>query len=156
EEREPRVEVVVERVHLAAEPVLGGGELDLVAREQLGVGGELLHPAQLGVGPSCGVELLHSEHLLEREGLGDRGRHRGVLGEGHACDGLGNWLRRAHRRATPYPPTSTLPAATILPLGASAGSLHVMAGSPRRAAGLSLISTFWLPDCTVAWFDGGF
>src|SRR5262249_32703141 len=53
-------------------------------------------------------------------------------------------------------PTSTVPTAITFPTGWSAGSLHVSAVSPMRAAALPLIFTFWLPTLIVALFFGGF
>ena len=55
-----------------------------------------------------------------------------------------------------HPPIKTVPAATTVPAGRSAGSLQVMALSPLRAAGLPLMSTVPLPSCTVALLLGGF
>src|SRR5581483_3361078 len=52
-------------------------------------------------------------------------------------------------------PISTLPAATTVPAGRSAGSLQVRALSPARAAGLPLIFTVALPCWIVALFAGG-
>src|SRR4051794_24198428 len=49
----------------------------------------------------------------------------------------------------------TVPAATTLPSGASAGSLHVIAVSPLRAACLPPIFTVALPICMVALLAGG-
>lgn len=52
--------------------------------------------------------------------------------------------------------TITVLAAMTRPLGASAGSLHVIAGSPFRAIGLSSANTVALPCWMVASLAGGF
>ena len=53
-------------------------------------------------------------------------------------------------------PMNTVLDAITVPFGASAGSLHVMAGSPILAAGLSSRNTVELPSCTVALLAGDF
>ena len=50
----------------------------------------------------------------------------------------------------------TVPTAITLPTGRSAGSLHVSAVSPFRAAGLLLTITVGLPVMMVPLFVGGF
>lgn len=50
----------------------------------------------------------------------------------------------------------TVPTAMTVPTGRSAGSLHVFAVSPLRAAGLPLIITVGLPVTMVPLFGGGF
>ncbi len=55
-----------------------------------------------------------------------------------------------------HQPMNTVPDAITVPFGASAGSLHVMAGSPILAAGLSSRNTVALPSWTVALLAGDF
>ncbi len=57
------------------------------------------------------------------------------------CVGLESGTLRRHAQ-----PTKTVPSATTEPTGASDGSLHVMAGSPIRAAGLFAKNTVVLPS----------
>jgi len=57
---------------------------------------------------------------------------------------------------TPVSPMKTVPTATTVPIGKSAGSLHVLALSPFLAAGLLFMNTPVLPTMTFPWFVGGF
>src|SRR5712692_9490463 len=55
----------------------------------------------------------------------------------------------------PYPPINTVPTATTVPTGISAGSLQVLAVSPLRAAPLPLMSTVALPRIICPRLLGG-
>src|SRR5262249_32778457 len=75
--------------------------------------------------------------------------------ERHACPQKLLAFGRVVDHPLPRYPIRTVPTATTVPTGRSAGSLQVRAGSPFRAAGLPLISTVGLPSTIVARLDGG-
>src|ERR1700712_3057912 len=92
-----------------------------------------------------------AQQRRERAVAGDEVQRLGVVGGEARDDGdIGAEVGEAAGH-----PISTVPDATMLPVGASAGSLQVVTGSPARAAAWPPIFTVAEPSFTVPWLAGG-